>query len=388
MEIRRLFSFTKSQAAAFLSEFCSGGKKAVLVATCNRTELYVSCDRAESDSLDLAAAISEAQEAFALAKQQDVQLFREHCRSYTGEDAVRHLFSVAAGLDSMVLGENEILGQLRESYKEAAAQRHTGFYLNQIFQRALSCAKRVKTETNLSKATESIATLAVKEVMAFSAEAASAGKVLSVLLIGASGQTGSLIARDLAERDGVQVFATVRRQYGLPELPHTEKIAYEERYAYLDRADVVISATRSPHCTVSYSDAAAVLHTKKKRLFIDLAVPNDIAPELAAFDGITLKNIDCFTRIAREHNQQKKEGAEKASLILAEEIDATVKELIFHDNISFVQEFGRSLDGISALQFLYDMRTAATAEELELLLSLWDRMQSQHGGQQPMRRGA
>ena len=410
-------------AASVAPAFASG---AVLLATCNRTELYFavgaaagSCDVAPATggvtgSANVASAtggvagsaaaaregthfsanerIMCAQQLIVASKQQDVHLFRQYCRSYVGKDAVRHLFAVASGLDSMVLGENEVLGQLREAYKRAAAEHRTDFYINFIFQRALSCAKRVKTETNLSKATESIATLAVKEIMAFRAATAEATTTTAapassalpqasasqapttVLLIGASGQTGSLIVRDLAERNGVRVFVTLRRHYALPELPNVQKIAYDERYAYLDCADVVVSATTSPHFTVAYNNAAAALHTQKPRLFLDLAVPNDFEPELQTLPLVTLKNIDCFTKLAAEHNQQKQRGAAQASDIVAEELDATVKELLFHGEIDFVQSFGALLRERNGLQLLYDMRSAASADELNVLLALWHRM--------------
>ena len=366
--------------------FASG---AVLVSTCNRTELYYtpaawsafgagrSCG-APTRAAGVSS-LARAQELLALCKRQDVHVLRKYCRSYLGADAVRHLFSVAAGLDSMVLGENQILGQLRQAYKAAFADGCTDFYLNTVFQRALSCAKRVKTETNLSKTTESIATLAVKAIMAFAAErgqgsAADAPDAATVLLIGASGQTGGVIVRELAERSGVRVFATVRRHHALPALPHVQHIGYDERYAYLDRADVVVSATASPHYTLSYDDAVRDLRTKKPRLFLDLAVPNDIEPDLANVAGVSVRNIDSFTKIAAEHNQQKRQGVVQAGDIVAEEVDAAVKELLFHRELDFIQDFGTQLQARTGMQLVYEMRRAATADELTVLLSLWHRM--------------
>lgn len=380
VEIRRRFAFTQAQALALLQTACADfASGAVLVATCNRMELYFSAR--EAPSADRAAeddVLLRAQTLIAASKGENLQDYRAFCVSYAGAQAVRHLFSVASGLDSMVLGENEILGQLRESYKRSCESSYADFYMNFIFQRALSCAKRVKTETNLSKTTESIATLAVKEIMSFRAQTCADRPEIAVLLIGASGQTGGLIVRDLAERSGVRVFATVRSSYPLPELPNVQKIGYDERFCYLDRADVVVSATKSPHCTIALSDTARALSSEKQRLFIDLAVPNDIEPGVKNIAGVTLKNIDCFTKIAAEHNLQKKRGVEEAYAILAEELDETVKELQFHGEIDFIQAFGKAVGAKSGLRFLYDMRSYATAEQLSVLLELWHSMYNEY----------
>ncbi len=371
VEVRKQFAFSAAEAHDFCDSLCNTESAlhtsgAVIVSTCNRIELYVSLSDDESADAETIPAL---QQRIADAKGESRRIFRKYCHSFVGEDAIRHLFAVASGLDSMVLGENEILGQLRESYKRAAAAHHTDFLLHTVFQRALSCAKRVKTETNLSKATESIATLAVKEILSFAN-----GKPVNVLVIGASGETGSLLVRDLAEKRGVQVFATVRHHYPLQELAQVQKIAYDERYSYFDCADVIVSATKSPHYTVTYEETVHALRTAKPRLFIDLAVPNDIDADLAAVGDISLKNIDSFTSVAKAHNEQKKAGALQARNILGNELDETMKELLFHSKIDFVQRFGNRVKERNGMQLLYDMRRAATAEELRVLMGLWQRM--------------
>ncbi len=371
IDIRKQFAFSETEAKSFCASLCdkSGGtfvNGAVLVSTCNRFELYVSLPKnAGAD----AKTVPNLQERIAKAKEKDVRILRKYSHSFIGKDALKHLFSVAAGLDSMILGENQILGQLREAYKTAFNAGQTDFLLNTVFQRALSAAKRIKTETNLSKTTESIATLAVKQILSFSQN-----KPITALVIGASGQTGSLVVRDLAERAEIQVLATVRHHYPLPELNQVTKIAYDERYDFFEQSDVVVSATRSPHCTVSYEDTMKAIKSQKPRLFIDLAVPNDIDSALSNEENFTLKNIDCFTAIAKEHNLQKKEGTLKAADILNEELDSTVKELFFHSKIDFVKDFGLKIKNKSGMQFLYEMRRMATADELAVLMGIWHRM--------------
>ncbi len=372
-EVRHLFSFSDEEATSLLKTlFVELANGCVLISTCNRTELYFS---PKSDFLfDTNETLAKAQFLLSKAKAQEAHLFRKFCFSYTGADAIRHLFSVASGLDSMVLGENEILGQLRESYKRSATLGLTDFFINFVFQRALSCAKIVKTKTNLSKSTESIATLAVKEIGVFKKNVS---ENVTVLLIGASGQTGGIIAKNLSEREGVRVFATVRRHYGLPELPNVQKIKYDERYSYIERADVVVSATKSPHYTLSFGDVFHSIQTKKARLFIDLAVPNDIDPDVQKIENVKYVGIDCFASIAKAHGANKKLGEKMAKSIILEETDKNVKELLFHNQIDFIQEFASFIEKKSARQFLFEMRNVASSSELSVLLSLWKRIKTE-----------
>lgn len=367
--IRKLFAFSDKECDLFSENLLQSQTGIVVVSTCNRTEWFISCANNEikNNPDSMQNMLSELECKIATFKGEDVSLLRKYCFSYCGIDAVRHLFSVASGLESMILGENQILGQIRDSYQSAKEHGFTDFFLNVVFHKALTCAKRIKTETNLSKTTESVATLTVKELM-------KRENMRNILVIGASGQTGSLIVKDLSERENVHVWATMRQHYTLPDLPNVEKIPYDERYCVIDAADAVVSATKSPHYTVNASDVASVIKTKKPRLFIDLAIPPDIDKGVSSLECTELKSIDWFSAVAAEHNAQKQQGTIQAGEIIKEELDSLKKELIFHKDVQFLSDLKDKLEKKNSLQFLYELRKFATADEVEMILSVCHRM--------------
>ena len=160
VQIRSQFAFDREQTEDFLARMrgIEGVWGAVLVSTCNRTEVYYSGDASAGDAV---------QRLLADAKGADIHVLRRFFRSYQGERAVIHLFRVAAGLDSRVLGEDEILGQIRDAYNTACGAHATDYYIHALFQRALGCAKQIKTKTCLSKSSVSIATLSASEAARF-----------------------------------------------------------------------------------------------------------------------------------------------------------------------------------------------------------------------------
>lgn len=357
LEVRKLFSFTREEEQRFLQRMI-GTKEidgAVLVSTCNRTEVYFSGKK---------EAVIAVERLLAEEKGVDIHLLRKYYRSYHGEKVIKHLFHVISGLDSMVLGEDEILGQMREAYKLSCEERCTDYYINTIFQRALNCAKQIKTQTCLSKSSVSIATLSASEITHFRE-----GKK-EILLLGATGQMGSLIAKNLMGREDIKIYATMRKHHGGACLEGIEEIPYEKRYEYIDRADIVVSATASPHYTITYEDCKKAVRTSKERLFLDIAVPNDIDPDIVLLSEATLRNIDYFQTIAKEHNQQKEEGRGQAEGMIEEECRETAKELLFHSFAPNLPEFSQRFKNKNAQQIFYMMRDAADTEELEALLSI------------------
>lgn len=357
LEVRRLFAFTTEERQQLLHQIrqTEGIEGAVLVSTCNRTEVYFSGKKEAVETLE---------HLLAEEKQTDIRMLRKYYRFYFGEKAMQHLFFVMSGLDSMVLGEDEILGQMREAYKAACSEKCVDYYLNTVFQRALSCAKQIKTKTCLSKSSVSIATLSAGEILRFKE-----GKK-EVLLLGASGQMGSLIAKNLAGKKEIHIWATVRKHHPLLPSEGIEEIAYEDRYEYLERADAVVSATASPHYTLTFEACERALRTNRERLFLDIAVPNDMDPDIGTMPGVTLKNIDYFQNVAENHNKQKREGKGQAEEIIRNECEETAKELMFHSFLPELQILRQEWGEKSAEQFLYAMRDRADRDELEVLLNV------------------
>ena len=275
----------------------------VLLCTCCRTEIYF-MGNADSAAgyLSALSGISENQ-------------INRNIMLFSGEGAIRHLFRVASGMDSMVIGEDEILGQLKSAYAFASEKIHLSHDVNMIFQCAVSVAKRIKTETAISKTSVSYATLAAKLAAHFADN-------VKVMLIGAG-----------LSYKNVSVIATMRSHSVnaaiIPETAALEVLPYASRYERIGECDCIISATSSPHFVITADEIKSV--PEKKQLYIDLAVPRDIDPSVADMENIRLCNIDYFRELAENNNLRKQDSVEQAKLMIEEEIDELKKQLLFHD---------------------------------------------------------
>ena len=318
LEIRELFAFTKEQQEELMRALISEGRAAesVVIATCNRTEIYTYYEAGEGQRKNLFTLQQQLilREAGA-GSRQDVA---DYLRFYQDEKAVNHLFSVAAGLDSMVVGEDQILGQVKKAQEQAQEAGTAGKYLNTLFRYAITCSKKIKTETDLSKTAVSTATLAVKA--ADEALGGLAGK--HVMVIGGTGQIGGIVLKNLYSMKGLHIYSTIRN-VTLTHDAHMKSesntlIDYKERYEYLDQMDVVISATASPHYTLTCARVKEKLVTDKPRVFVDLAVPVDIEESIAGLPRTFFYNMDDFEELARANNQAKKQAVRQAGEILEE----------------------------------------------------------------------
>ena len=293
---------------------------------------------------------------------------------YEEELAIRHLYKVAAGLDSMVLGEDEILGQLRDAYERARTAGKTGTELNPLFQGALAAAKRVKTETVLSRTSVSVATLAASACVKFWEERQQAlgtehrGRVL---MIGGSGDIGGKLLKDLLSYDRFDITATVR-EHGVRKA--VRAVDYKDRYSLLKDADIVISATKSPHFTVTLEEVEKRDGKEsRERLYVDLAVPRDIDPLLSP-----VLTIDDLQYIAKHNNELKQSAAKEAEQILEEELETLFKDRTFRRLLPLLEEptVGEPALDPGWRPLLYAFREEASAKEFssftDVLLRLAD----------------
>ncbi len=289
----------------------------VLLSTCNRTEIYVQGEENRFAGLE---------NIMAAAAGSDAAWLRRLVRRYQGKKAVHHLFRVACGMESMVIGEDEILGQVRDAYQYSREAGYTGYELNSIFQAALACAKRVKTETMISKTSVSVATLAANEVFRLPMPHK------TVLLMGSSGQMGSIILKDLLGREDICVIATVRSHNGIYQSGSLRvmNVDYQKRYDYLNEADVIISATSSPHYTMTAEQVKKAVNNKKERLFLDISMPPDMDEDIAGIEGCRLVSLDDVKKLAEENNRLKQQALKDAAEILDEDIEKICKVLAFH----------------------------------------------------------
>lgn len=325
LAVREKFSFSREEQKIFLKKlldenYITGG---VIVSTCNRSEIYFTGSKEQMEPVE-----RELSEYRGIGREQ----IKEYCLFYMGKPAAKHLFYVASGLDSMVLGEDEILHQVKEAYLLAAESGFTDGELNILFQGAFNCAKLAKSSTKLSTTPVSIGTLTANEIERYITKQKGKEKSESlVLVIGATGKIGSIVAKDLLAK-GIPVLGTQRRHRGEGEifLQGKEKlnfIDFRERYQYVPQADAIVSATASPHYTLTKETFMKELRGEKECLLVDLAVPCDIDRALKEISGISLFDIDYFERAAKENRNIKLGELEKADEILKECLEDTLKKL-------------------------------------------------------------
>ena len=300
---REIFAFTASQADLAMKQAVrvEGVSGCVLISTCNRTELWI--NEKEGCTVDLVSLLCQlkkipVENQLALKK---LFVIRK------GNEAFRHLFQTACGLKSQVWGEDQILTQVGKSIQWSREAGASDTALEKLFQMAVTSAKKIKTEIRLTNFDASVATCAMNKIKEFHP----ALEEIHCLVIG-NGEMGKLIAEELAA-SGAKVTVTLRKyKCGVYVLPTgSQGVDYELRHQAVLAADVIISATASPHYTLKMEDLEELLLTDEKdRLFIDLAVPRDIDAELSAHPHVRLLDMDGLGLV-------RKEGSDDRPTVLA-----------------------------------------------------------------------
>ena len=377
LEIRERFAFPVEAQHAFLKECRERGELAesVILSTCNRMELYTQFVEEETkgeDGAREAYAVSRwerMEEAVCAARGIPMELCRRYGSCYYGEGALRHMHRVACGVDSMVMGEDEILGQVKAAYYQAMEAGCTGFALNTIFKSAITCAKRIKTDTSLSKTSVSLATLAAGRIMGF----LKGREKPQVMIIGITGATGGSVMKNIRGHKEITLIGTSRRHGADGQVIGMEgavMIPYEERYAWMGRCDVIVSATGSPHYTVSSRQwrqarerAQEAGEAPPRVLFLDLSVPADIDRQVAAYGELC--QMDYFRELARSNNEKKQEAKKSAEHMIEEYLNILKKELFFHDILQEIPVMKKAAASLTFEQVLYRVRDHADYEEMK-----------------------
>jgi len=358
MERQRCF-IPKERTEDFLREIMAldGVEQCVVLSTCNRTEIYVQGEGNRFKGLE--AVMAEASGS-------DGEWIRSLARRYQGRKALGHLFRVVCGMESMVIGEDEILGQARDAYMYAKEAGYTGYELNSVFQAALTCAKRVKTQTMISKTSVSVATLAANEIFRLPVQHK------TVLLMGSSGQMGGIILKDLLSQENIRIITTVRSHNGRYQSldPRVENVDYRNRYDYLEEADAVVSATSSPHYTLTAGRVREAVGTPKARLFLDISMPPDLDAEIAAIENCRLVSLDDINRLAEENNRLKQQAIMDAEEILSEELEKLCKVLAFHRFIEKDSRWKERYEEYSAEKLIYKLRDGLDSASFEAVLDV------------------
>jgi glutamyl-tRNA reductase len=288
-----------------------GIEEGMVISTCNRVELVT---HTTNGAADLRGFLREHFQV--KADELDPHLYE-----YREKDAVRHVFRVASSLDSMVVGEAQILGQVKEAYATARAVGAVRAQLEQLFTRAFAVAKRVRTETAVGSSSVSIASVAVE--LAKKIFGTLNGK--TVFIVGA-GKMSELAARHLMAHGCAAIFVSNRtydRAVGLAHRFNGQAIKFDDLYETCDRADIVITSTGSPHAIFRREHGEQFLARRKNRpmFFIDIAVPRDVAPEMGKLDGIFTYDIDDLQQAVSSHVADRRKEAERAEAIITSEVE-------------------------------------------------------------------
>jgi glutamyl-tRNA reductase len=313
VEVRERFAFNGDALKGALASLVSTNAvtEAMILSTCNRVEVV-----AESPDDRLIRQF--------LCDFHDIppETMSKHLYSFRNADAIRHVFRVASSLDSMMLGEPQILGQVKEAYRIAADAGTVGMNLSALMNRAFAVAKRVRSETGISQSAVSVSYAAVE--LARKIFGALSGKV--VMIIGAS-KMGELAAKHLRRAGVSSVLVTNRtfeRAVELAKVFEGAAIPFEHFAEHMDRADIIISSTGAPNFVITKGLAEQIIHRRKNRpmFFIDIAVPRDIDPQVNEIDNAFLYDIDDLQQVIDTNVKERLSEAVRAEAIVDREVEA------------------------------------------------------------------
>lgn len=366
-DVREKFAFTTKGQRQFAEHLKAVVGGCVVLSTCNRMEIYFT-DKSEPSEYVKTEKMGGRelygtrdglleQVEMLLAKDRDVSvsLVRKYSMNYDGFQCAFHLCRVTCGMDSMVLGEVEIIHQVKMAYLMAKELGGCDGELNIAFQGALAAAKAMASESDTTRLPVSVGTLSAREAVSFirngaheetaKAEAARTGCddgvhaentcAGNILVVGATGKIGSIVVKDIADlAPNIEIIGTSRSHHSADEIfGRHQQIRiedYSRRYELAAWADVVISATASPHYTFVSDELANSLKSQpKKRLFLDLAMPKDMDPDIADIDGCTLQDIDYIRMLSRENNESKVRTLTELEPWLLAQVDEIMKNIAF-----------------------------------------------------------
>jgi glutamyl-tRNA reductase len=316
-----------------------GVREGLILSTCNRVELLTLQDDAEATLPQTKTDLLRFLHEYFAVSPHDIQ---PHLYEFREREAVRHLFRVASSLDSMVVGEPQILGQVKEAYTIARDAGAVSTHLEALLQRTFTVAKKIRTETQIGSSSVSIASVAVD--LATKIFGSLYGK--TVLLVGA-GKMSELAARHLIQKGASSILVTNRTQSRAEKIAenfssltvHTEAIPFEALYEQADRADIVITSTGAPQKIFGRSHGQHFLHRRRNRpmFFIDIAVPRDVDPRMNEVEGCFVYDIDDLQQVAAANLADRSREAAAAENIVSREVDKYQERLQSRDAVPAIK---------------------------------------------------
>lgn len=346
VEIREKLAFNgpKLEEGIFRLREIPEVKEAAVLSTCNRVELYMCV----SNVISSADKIKDFLAEFHGVKRPD---FEKSLFAHNGADAVRHVFRVASSLDSMVLGEPQILGQIKDAFDFALSKKTTGVLLNKLMKKAISTAKRVRTETRIAENAVSISFAAVE--LAKKIFTHLPGK--SFMLLGA-GEMAELAARHLVN-NGVSDVMVVNRTYergcALAQEFNGKPVKFEDFLHELVHADIIICSTGAPTYVLQKEQMQKVMKERKNRpvFIIDISVPRNIDPEINKIDNTYLYDVDDLQEVVDSNIHGRKIEAEKAEKIIDEEVDKFIRWMSSLDSVPTIVALRQKAEEIKREEF-------------------------------------
>ncbi|MBI3327471.1 MAG: glutamyl-tRNA reductase [Nitrospinae bacterium] len=311
----------------------------VILSTCNRVELYGRVQH-------LAHGVARLRQFLADYHGLSLDVFEPYMYTYHREDALRHLFRVASSLDSLIVGEPQIMAQMKEAFAAARRANATGPLFNQLFEKAFATAKRVRTETRIGEHAVSVSYAAVELAKKIFQDLAAK----MVLIVGA-GEMAELAAFHLMSHGVKHLLVanrTVERAVELASKLQGQAISLSELPAYLNKADIVVSSTGSPEHVIGKADVQSAMKLRKNRpmFFIDIAVPRDIDPTVGDLENVYLYDIDDLQHVVEENRKARLREATLGETIVAREVEQALRWLDEQEVVPAVVRLRRKAESI------------------------------------------
>lgn len=360
VDLREKLAFAPDRVMTALTQVRDSAclKEVAILSTCNRTELYCAAREADSGR----HLLNWLSQYHALPADQITRCAYE----FWNDAAVRHLMRVASGLDSMVLGEPQILGQLKSAYAVAQEAQTVGPELGRLFQHAFAAAKQIRTDTGIGSNPVSVAFAAVKLARHIFSDL----KKTTVLLIGA-GETVELVARHLHEQGVRSMFVanrTLSRANALAEEFNARAVTLGDIPLVLPQADIVISSTASPLPILGKGAVEHALKVRKRKpmFMMDIAVPRDIEEEVGQLDDVYLYTVDDLQQVVEENRRQRQEAAAQAEALVDRCTVQFMDALKVRDAVETIRAYRDRLEELRLVELeraMHQMKTGATPEE-------------------------
>ncbi|MFH1026069.1 MAG: glutamyl-tRNA reductase [Nitrospirota bacterium] len=351
VDVREKLAFQGDKLEEGLIRFreLPGIEEAMIISTCNRVELYANIQDTQQASESVKSFLSEFHNINRSSLDNSLYI-------YDDINAVRHVFRVAASLDSMVLGEPQILGQLKDAFELALAKKTTGILLNKLMKKAISVAKRVRTETKIAENAVSISFAAVELAKKIFTDLSS-----RVFMLLGAGEMAELAAKHLIGNGVKEVLVSNRtfdRACDLAKEFHGRPVKFDEFILEMVRTDIMICSTGAPHYILTKSQMQKVMKERKQRqvFIIDISVPRNIDPAINDLENVYLYNVDDLQGVVATNMFERQKEAEKAERIIAEELETFLK-------------WQASLDSVPTIIALREKAEEIRKEELDKLFN-------------------